>query len=707
VALKHSASNTYLAPRIPFWNFATKVCGINQPKTDDEEASKVQLTTGQRAVWKSYDRRVELTHEEGEAYREIAGKSPWKVRRKAPPFLLMTLTRGGGKSLLLATIAVYEAITNNYVAAPGETVAVVALAPLMRQAKDMLGYARAHLDRDSLAPLVDSMPANDIVLRNGRIIRVVAVDTDGGAARGPTYIAALFDESAYLGVDGKIVDADQWKAIIAGARGVSDFHGILSSTPNGEQGFFFKTFDENFGKSDTAWEVFHGPQPIMRPEMPPELLVEYERSDPEAWKREFLCDFKAGMGVEKFFLKAQIESCIQPGIIEIPPGDHTVQYVCAVDPTGGAHDLMTMTIVERLDDGTVRQCLARGWDPKAENSPTVHDMAREIADLVEPYGIKIVYGDVFGGAWVTEAFAAYGLEYETKGFGGPQKVQRSSLLRELFYTRHIELLDHPIQTKELIEYEKKTLSSGNVSVNHPMTTTGSDDFLDSLALATWELIGNDVKIHPPELLQKWDSKKWKKELFDGAVYPDISPAISDTAAKIIAKGEGPAWVIQNWSKDWRYCQCSLGELAWLCGVGPLQMVKILGKDTVLQLTWMRWILSYHRNDIDIILATHFVAIPGFEDVKNKISQQGNTERIVTYDCVGVNACRKGNLPGDWQPMAVKSKNTNIGVSSNPAFPPWEAPPDVWRMKFDVEKIYGEWPDRHWATDIRRAFRKTQ
>lgn len=688
-----------LAPRIPFWIFAVEICGLCQPD------HKVQLTTGQRAIWKSYDRKVGMTPEEAAIYTEMTGKRPWEVDSEPTPFMLLVLSRGAGKSLLLSTIAVYEAVTNQYVAAAGETVAVVALAPRLRQSKDLFRYSGAHLSCGALSGLVTRIAQEEIRLANGRALRTQAVDTSGGAARGPTYITALFDESAFLACDGKIVDADQWQAIIAGARGVDDFHGVLSSTPNGQAGFFYETFKEHHGKYNTSWEVFLGPQPVVRPDMSRALLDEYRRADEEAFRREFLCDFSAGSGVEKFFVSTQVEECVQQGVIEVAPRGHSVQYVCAVDPTGGAHDRMTMTVVERLQDGSVRQCLARGWDPREPNSPTVHDIAREIAELVAPFGIYTVFGDIFGGAWVTEAFAAVGLEYETRGFGGPQKVQRASLLRELFAAQRIELLDVPLQTRELREYERKTLHSGQVSVNHPLTTEGSDDYLDALALAVWELVGNDVKIHPPEVLQKWDSKKWKKDLFDGRAYPDISPEASDTAAKIVSKGEGPAWALKNWSKDWRYCQCSLGELAWLCGVGPIQMAKVLGMDLVLQLAWLRWILSYHRESIDMILQAHFTGISGFEDVKARISRQGDTARIVTYKCVGVDACRRGSLPGDWQPLAVKSKNTEVGVSTQVAFPPWAPPPEGWNLRHDVKEIYGGWPDRPWAMEVKRAFRR--
>lgn len=685
-----------LAPRIPFWIFATEICGLCQPD------AKVQLTAAQRALWKSYDRQVALDATEAMVYTQMTGLEPWTPGERVPPFMQLVLSRGAGKSLLLATIAVYEAVTNPYQAAPGETVAVVALAPRKKQAADMLRYAAAHLQRPSLAPFVARAIKEEIVLQNGRFLRIQAVDKSGGAARGPTYITSLFDESAFLSCDGVIIDAEQWQAILAGARGVSDFRGIMSSTPNGKSGFFWETFDTHHKHPGKSWQCFLGPQPIIRPDMDPALLDEFKRSDPEAFEREFLCSFDAA-GTERFFDSAHVHACVQKGLQSVPPRGPHVQYVAAVDPTGGAHDWMTLSVVERAEDGSVRQCLTRGWDPTIQGAPTVHDIAREIATLIAPYGIRTVYGDIFGGAWVAEAFAAVGIVYETRGFNSSHKLQRASLLRELFAARHIVLLDEPIQTRELIEYERKTTRTGLVSVNKPLNAEGSDDYLDALALSVWELVGNDIKLHPPEVLDKWDPKAWKKDLFGGA-YPDTSPEQSDTISKIEAKGEGPAWVVHNWMKDWRYCQCSLGELAWLCGVGPNQMAQVIGRNLVLQLCWLRWILSYKRADVDIILKAHFVGIPGFEEVKTRIAAAGTADGVVTYGCVGADAWAKGRLPFDWQPLAVKSVHPTRGVSTADAFPPWTRPLPEWRLQHDVEAIYGGWPDRPWASEIEKTFR---
>ena len=693
-----------LAPRVGLWSFAMKILGMG------DADSKVRFTAFQRALIKSYDRVVKMTPEEAEAYRAGTGLEPWAEGTEPKPFMCWCLSRGAGKSLVLSIIALYEVLTSEYVAQQGETVAVSIVSPRMKQSRLLLSYIKGFLDRPELSGFVDSVVEGSARFTNGRVIHSVAVDRAGAGGRGTTNIAIILDECAFLMSEGTQVASDQWAAQLAGCRGVENPRGIISSSANGQAGFFYETFRENHGNADSAWETFLGPVDLARPDMSPSLLREYHRADEQAYRREFLCDFSAGSGSEKFFNQNQVEACVKAGVIAVPQSGPTVQYAAAVDPSGGANDVMTMTVVERLEDGSVRQCLARGWDPKVPCAPTVHEIAMEVSEAIAPYGISTVFGDVFGGAWVVEAFAAAGLTYETRGFNGGQKVQRASLLRELFASGRIQLLDEPIQTRELVEYEQKRLPSGAVSVNHPNTKTGSDDYLDALALAVWELVGHDVALHPPKSMEVWNSSKWKDDLFRGGSYPDISPEKSDTIAKIVAKGPGPAWTIANWSKDWRYCQCSLGELAWLCGVGPYQMAVALGRDVCLQLAWMRWILSYWIClDPDVIFETSaFPAIPGFQAVKKRLKEAGCFDEVVGYETGWPDDVRRGSVPADWQPLAVKSRDPNRGVSTAPAFPPWIKPNPSWRLIHDVKDLYGnDWPVRPWAKAVEEVFTRAR
>lgn len=714
--------NGALAPRLPFWEFVTKICGLNEP------GSKVQFTVAQRAIWKSYDRRVALTPEEARAYRELTGKPPWKVGSKAPHFLCQTLTRGGGKTLLLATIAVYEATTNPYIAAPGETVAVVALAPRLKQSRDLMRYAKAHFERPTLAPLLKRSVSEEIELVNGRLLRCQAVDKSGGAARGPTYICALFDESAFLNHDGLVIDEQQWQAILAGARGVADFRGVLSSTPNGKAGFFFQTFDEYHGKQDAPWEVFKGPVDLVRPDMDKGLLQEFMRADPEAYKREFECDFSAGTGAQTFFVPGQIEACIMQGVNEIEPSGPTASYACAVDPSGGVNDTFTVCIVERLDDSTIRQCLARGWDPK-ETPSTVHEIAREIRDLVAPYGIRTVFGDVFGGQWVAEAFNAVGLDYQTRGFNAQLKLQRAAALRESFASQRIKLLDIPIQTRELCMYEQRTLPSGTVSVGHPNTKDGSDDYLDALGLAHWELIGHLAELHLPESLT--DGSRWR-DGFAGRQYPRPTPSYDGLpkchlpAQQIAEKGIDAEWLMANWSKDWRYALCSAGELAWRCGISVYQWLNHCGRDLILQHQWMRWICAQNRDlrgvryrpgdfnpqrpAMRIVTLGDFPGIPAFKEIKIRIAN--NDLRTVGVVSFGVaeqpsDTALVGAWPIDLRQVVATYPRGNEPVSVTPACPPFAPARREWGVFIneDMQWPVTSWPTMDYSGFIESVFRR--
>jgi hypothetical protein len=697
-----------LAPRIPFWDFATRICGLGQPD------SKVQFMVAQRAIWKSVDRRVALTREEVAAYRELTGKPPWKVGSKPPHFIAQTLCRGGGKTLLLATIAVYEATTNSYEAQPGETVAVVALAPRLKQSRDLMRYAKAHFERPTLAPLLKRSVSEEIELVNGRLLRCQAVDKSGGAARGPTYICALFDESAFLNHDGLIIDEQQWQAVLAGARGVADFRGVLSSTPNGKSGFFWETFDSYFSKQDSPWEVFQGPVDFVRPDMDRGLLQEFMRSDPEAYKREFECDFSAGTGASTFFNAGQVEAAIMQGITNIEPSGPTASYACAVDPSGGKNDTFTVTVLERLDDGTIRQCLARGWDPK-ETPLTVHEIAKEIRDLVAPFGVRTVSGDVFGGSWVSEAFAAVGLTYEVRGFNAQLKLQRAAALRESFAVGRLHLLDVPKQTRELCLYEQRTLPSGAVTCGHPNTKDGSDDYLDSLGLAHWELLGNIAELHPPAGLLTRD-KADKDKLYAGGHHPGyhrLGGRLAVTGREIAELGPGPEWICENAFKHWQFALWSLGELATHAAIAPVQLMCHFGRDTVLQHCWMRWILATASEDREILELGDFPSIPAWREIKRRVSECGRggvvsfgtllSPRQRYYSEYVVGTANSGQFfEENWPPDLLKLSQTRAWV---PTCPPWTKPRREWGVFPENFHAFSWTRDQEWAPRIESIFKE--
>jgi hypothetical protein len=695
-----------LAPRIPFWDFAKNVLGFESGKHKVKKFSP-----GQAAIWKSYDRMVAMTEEESDVYATMTGLDPWELKSKPPHNMLLALSRGAGKTMLLSAIAIYEILTNEYEAMIGESVVVTVICPRVKQAKKIIKYAKGLCETSDLVKhSLDSVIDDAIRFVGGRNIIVSAADQEGTAARSDTTLVLLMDEEAFLSPN---EDKQIYESASGSGRGVKTFRSILSSSVNGEGNHFHQLFSKYHGERNKLWEIYYGPADVVYPDVLSDPDAETKSVEsPDEYRREYFCDFSAGSVREKFFNKNDVKACIMTGVTSIDKISQSAQYIAATDPSGGVEDAFTLTVCERLDDGSVRQCLARAWDPSEEGF-TLNDTIDEIASLVAPYSISTIYGDIFGGQFVSEAFAAVGLDYQVKGFNNVNKLQRASCLRHLFHDKKIMILDDDKQYREIKEYESKRLPSGAISVNHP--DKGSDDMLDALALATWELVGHDVKLHPPEQLQVYNEKNHYK-MYTNNKYPQVigrGPVLSDD--EIMAGGEGPKWMVNNWSKNWRTALLSIGEIAHTCGIGPFPTMNMLGRETVLQHAWMRWVLGYWGREIhfkngDISELTKyplcFSRIKAWPEIIRQINMIG-FENVITYQCLGIEGQDPYSIPDEWQTWKVEATNPVLGIAEQAARPPWTRPMKEWGIneliQKDSGKPYAYWPDRPWADCVEFNF----
>jgi hypothetical protein len=684
-----------LAPRIPFWDFAKNVLGFESGKHKVKKFSP-----GQAAIWKSYDRRVAMTEEESDVYATMTGLDPWEPGSKPPHNMLLALSRGAGKTMLLSAIAIYEILTNEYEAMIGESVVVTVICPRVKQAKKIIKYAQGLCESSDLVKhSLDSVIDDAIRFYGGRNIIVSAADQEGTAARSDTTLVLLMDEEAFLSPN---EDKQIYESASGSGRGVKTFRSILSSSVNGEGNHFHQLFSKYHGERNKLWEIYFGPADVVYSDVLSDPDAETKSVEsPDEYRREYFCDFSAGSVREKFFNKEDVKSCIMNGITSIDKINHSTQYIAATDPSGGVEDAFTLTICERLDDGVVRQCLARAWDPSEEGF-TLNDTIDEIASLVAPYSISTIYGDIFGGQFVSEAFAAVGLDYQVRGFNNVNKLQRASCLRHLFHDKKIMILDDDKQYREIKEYESKRLPSGVISVNHP--DKGSDDMLDALALSTWELVGHDIKLHPPEQLQVYNDKNHYK-MYTNNKYPNIygkGPVLS--YGEIVAGGEGPKWIIDNWHKNWRTALLSVGELSHTAGIGPFPLVNHIGEKIVLEHAWMRWILAeWCKDNIDIIFKNDikFSDIQAWPEILRQIKKQG-IRNVVTYESCGGRNLKSSDIPDDWQTCIVISDSEAIGMSEQSATPPWTKPMSEWGLDGIIKEI-GGWSDRPWSRAVRDVF----
>jgi hypothetical protein len=171
---------------------------------DDPQLFGPSFAHGDWTAWKAFIAALFAESSPDEAtlaiYRAHTGRTTWPTA----PFSEATLIVGrrGGKSRILATIAVYLAVTRNYVPylAPGELATVAVMAAGVDQARAIfrfvLGLIRA-------VPLLRKMLLRVTKQRIFLVNRVVIEITPASfrTARGFTFAAVLCDEMAFWRTD--------------------------------------------------------------------------------------------------------------------------------------------------------------------------------------------------------------------------------------------------------------------------------------------------------------------------------------------------------------------------------------------------------------------------------------------------------------------------------------------------------------------------
>ncbi len=170
---------------------------------------------------------------------------------------------------------------------------------------------------------------------------------------------------------------------------------------------------------------------------------------------------------------------------ELPPRGG-VEYVAAVDPSGGGADAFTLAICHAEGEGDERrivQDVMRGWGRVGGQAQDLVGVVREIAAICVSYRVGRVTGDRYAAEWVRQAFREAGLIYEDSA---RTRSQAYLECQPLFATGRIALLDHPVMIRELKCLERRPRAGGQTLVDHPRGQ--HDDYANSLCLAAALLV---------------------------------------------------------------------------------------------------------------------------------------------------------------------------------------------------------------------------
>jgi hypothetical protein len=85
---------------------------------------------------------------------------------------------------------------------------------------------------------------------------------------------------------------------------------IVLSSPYGQAGALWGLNRKHFGRDDSPVLVWQASAPEMNPTLPPDYLQRTEEDDPDAYRREVVGEFRAG--VATFFDPDQLAACVVP-----------------------------------------------------------------------------------------------------------------------------------------------------------------------------------------------------------------------------------------------------------------------------------------------------------------------------------------------------------------------------------------------------------
>jgi hypothetical protein len=426
-----------------------------------------------------------LTGDDFVTYCSCTGRTAWP--RLGAPFTEAALIVGrrGGKSRILALVAVYLATMRDYAPylAPGEVATLAILAADRSQARVIFRFVLGLLEAvPLLQALVVRSDAEQIVLSNRVVIEITTASFR--AARGYSYAAVLADEVAFWRSDESSAnpDVEILRALRPGLASIPGAMLLMASSPYAKRGELYAAYRRCFGKDDARVLVWRASTATMNPSIDPAIIAEAYESDPEAAKAEYGAEFRDDLA--DFVTRETIDAVTCWGRSELPPLPN-VSYSAFTDPSGGVSDAMTLAIGHLSGGDTCVLDAIIDIRPPFDPEQAV----MQCAMLLRRYGVSTVTGDHYAGEWPKARFAEHGIELVQSA--RPKSALYGDLL-PLLNAGRVELLDLPRLSAELTGLERRTARSGRDSIDH--FPGGHDDLANAVAGV---LVGLDLDRRPP------------------------------------------------------------------------------------------------------------------------------------------------------------------------------------------------------------------
>jgi hypothetical protein len=380
--------------------------------------------------------------------------------------------RRSGKSFTLALVAVYLACFYDWAPhlARGERGTILIVATDRKQSRTILRYIKALLyDVPMLKQLIEREVTEGFDLTN--LITIETGVASFKTVRGYTIVCSLLDEIAFWPSDDAAEpDTEILNAIRPGMSTIPNAMLLCASSPYARRGALWDAHRKHFGQDGDPVLVWQAPTLVMNQTVSQAVIDKAYDDDPAKAAAEYGAVFRSD--VEQFISREVVDACTILGRYELPPSSG-VSYCASIDPSGGAHDAMTMCIAH-LDyaSGHAVVDLVRETRPPFSPEAVIEAYAKTLGR----YGVSSVTGDRYAGEFVREPFTKRGITYNLA------EKPKSDLYRDLLPAMNsgmVELPELPRLSAQLCALERRVARGGRDSIDHP--PGGHDDVANVLA----------------------------------------------------------------------------------------------------------------------------------------------------------------------------------------------------------------------------------
>jgi hypothetical protein len=410
-----------------------------------------------------------MTDDQLQTYRECTGRTepPDEIAKEG----WLVVGRRGGKSLILAVIAIYLATFRSYTQylQPGERGTIVIIAADRKQARTIFRYIGGFLKNiPMLARLIEREAQEAFDLTNQVSIEIHTASFR--STRGYTVIAALLDEAAFWRSDDSTnPDTEILAALRPAMVTIPGAILLCASSPYSRRGILWNAHRKYFGKAGNIL-VWQAATRRMNPSVSQEFIDEAYADDAASASAEYGAQFRTD--IEALVSREVVEACVSLGVFERAP-IRGIRYSAFCDPSGGSADSMCLAIghEDRDTDGAILDLLRERKPPFSPEA-----VVSEFCDLLRQYRIAKVIGDRFGGEFVAELFKRNGIVYEASA--RPKSALYQDVL-PLLNSKKADLLDNERLVNQFVGLERKTARGGRDSIDH--APGGHDDLCNVAA----------------------------------------------------------------------------------------------------------------------------------------------------------------------------------------------------------------------------------